>query len=386
MQHIICGKEAEQMNPETKNALTAFLEDKEHLPVYGNALLVCQDGRELYRHYTGSSEKDTLYRIYSMTKPVTVTCAMQLWEKGLLGLDDPLYKYMPAFQQMTVWDKKTKTAVPAKKPVLIRDLICMTAGFTYGGDEEGAPRLTNEKRGALEEKYPDEAYTTQQFISALADVPLAFEPGTHWNYSLCHDVLGALIEVISGQTLGEYMREHIFAPLHMEDTFFRCPDEKRSRLAQLDKSKAADMKFGQQARYESGGGGLLSTLDDYMTFALTLTRGGISEDGTRILKNETIDLIRQDHLTPEQKKDFNWDYLHGYSYGLGMRTLVSPGTDGIPGSLHEFGWCGVLGTWVLMDPERHLTAVYMHQRYPNLEKYVQLSLRPLIYDLIKDMP
>ncbi len=127
---------------------------------------------------------------------------------------------------------------------------------------------------------------------------------------------------------------------------------------------------------------MLSTTDDYMKLARTLTLGGTSPEGVKILGRKTIELLRMDHLNAEQKQDFNWDYLKGYSYGLGVRTLVDPAAAGVPGTVGEFGWCGVLGTWVLMDPEEELTVVYMHQRYPNLEAYVQIHLRQMIYSLI----
>lgn len=371
------------MNTAFISRLDSFLADRENLPVGGNALLICRNGEEIYRKYTGFASADTLWRVYSMTKPVTVTAALQLLEQGRFSLGDPLSAYLPEFEHMTVWNRDTRRAVPAENRITILDLFRMTAGFTYDGEWDDVPRFVTEARAALEKEHPGEGYTTRQFVNALSGVPLSFEPGTHWNYSLCHDVLGALIEAVSGCTLGEYMQDHIFKPLGMEHTFFRCPPELRSRIAPHDATPEQDAKYAPSARYESGGGGLLSTLDDYMTFALTLTNGGVSPAGVRILQSETVDQLRTDRLTPELKKDFNWDYLHGYSYGLGVRTMIAPGTDGVPGSAGEFGWCGVLGTWVLMDPAEKLTAVYMHQRYPNLEKYVQLSLRPLIYGLIR---
>lgn len=370
------------MNEAQKQRLTDFLTDRAHLDVPGNALLIRRGGEELFRCFTGDAKADTLFRVYSMTKVVTVTAALQLYEQGLYAMDDPLGDYIPEFAQMTVWDEAAGRAVPAKHPIRIRDLFCMSAGLTYEGDWGETPRRLKAIRSELAAAYPNESYTTQQYVRRMAEAPLAFEPGTHWNYSLCHDVLGALVEVLSGQTLGEYMQAHIFAPLGMTNTFFRCPAEKCANIATHD-DPAADAKFGSQARYESGGGGLLSTADDYMTFAETLTRMGTSPKGVRILGRKTVDLLRMDQLSPAQKADFNWDYLTGYSYGLGVRTLVDPAAAGIPGSKGEFGWCGVLGTWVLMDPAEELTVVYMHQRYPNLEKYVQTHLRPMIYGAIE---
>jgi CubicO group peptidase (beta-lactamase class C family) len=371
------------MKETSEKALVRFLEDKEHLDVPGNSLLIFHRDKEIFRHYTGSVDKNTIFRIYSMTKVVTVTAALQLYEQGAFMMDEPLADYLPEYAHMTVWDEQKKQAVPADRPIRIRDLFCMSAGFPYEGEWAQVPREALAIRSALEKQKPGESYTTQEYIRALAKAPLAFEPGTHWMYGLSHDVLGALIEVLSHQTLGEYMREHIFQPLGMEHTFFRCPKELRRYMAEHSATEAEDAKFGETAHYESGGGGLLSTLDDYMRFANTLTRGGTSVDGVCILGRNTVDLMRLDQLGEEQKKDFNWSYLKGYSYGLGVRTYVDPAAGGVQGSVGEFGWCGVLGTWVLMDPEEQLTAVYMHQRYPNLEEYVQLHLRPLIYGALE---
>ena len=369
------------MNDAQKQSLIRFLNDREHLDVTGNALLVRHRGGEIFRCFTGDADDQTLFRIYSMTKVLTVMAALQLYEQGLYAMDDPLGEYIPEFRSMRVWDAAAGKAVPAKNPIRIRDLFCMSAGLTYEGTGGETARTLLEIRKKLEAELPGEQYTTQQYVRLMAQAPLAFEPGTHWNYSLCHDVLGALVEVLSGQLLGEYMREHIFAPLGMQHTFFRCPEELRAHMA-THSDPGGDAKFGSEARYESGGGGQLSTADDYMRFAEALTNWGTSPDGVRILGRKTVELLRMDQLNEQQKCDFNWDYLAGYSYGLGVRTLVDPARAGIPGTKGEFGWCGVLGTWVLMDPEEQLTAVYMHQRYPNLEKYVQTHLRPMIYGAI----
>ncbi|MBQ0000222.1 MAG: beta-lactamase family protein [Clostridiales bacterium] len=366
------------MNERAKEALIRFLEERDELDVHGNSLLVFHKDKEIFRHYTGEVNKDTLFRIFSMTKVVTVTAALQLFELGKFTMEDPVSKFLPEFANMTVWDEEKQEAVPAKNEMRMRHLFSMSAGITYEGDSCETERQYVKLKEELMKEYPH--YTTQQYIRMLPKAPLAFEPGSHWRYSLCHDVLGAVIEVISGQLLGEYMHDHIFAPLGMEHTFFRCPAEYRSRMAtKMLGDHFSDDMFAEENRYEAGGGGLLSTLDDYMKLANTLTRGGTSENGVRILGRKTIDLLRSDQLNEEQKKDFNWDYLNGYSYGMGVRTNVDPAKSGISGSVGEFGWCGVMGTWVLMDPEEELTVVYMHQRFPNLEKYVQTHLRAMIY-------
>lgn len=229
--------------------------------------------------------------------------------------------------------------------------------------------------------------TVQGMSQVLSKVPLAFDPGTHWHYGLSHDVLGALIEVLSGKSFGEYLEENIFAPLGMRDTSFRLPPEKRDRLAarylledgrRVRVGADVDEDYQPDATYESGGGGLLSTLEDYTRFAQAMACGG-SLEGVRILGSQTIDLMRQNHLSPQQMEDFNWPFLAGYGYGLGVRTMVNPQAGGCNGSLGEFGWCGMLGTWVMIDPAERLTAVYMQQLTPNLEAYHQPRMRSVIY-------
>ena len=363
--------------------LVRFLEDREKLDVPGNGLLVWHKGKEIFRHFSGNAGPETLFRIFSMTKVATVTAALQLMERGLFTMEDPLGDYLPEYAEMTVWDKEKNEAVPAKNTLRVRDLFCMSAGLTYGGEWSENGRQIDRIRAELAEKH-DGNYTTQEFARAIAKAPLLFEPGTHWNYSLCHDVLGALIEVLSGENFGEYLEKHIFAPLGMKDTGFHCPEDKQDRIAQFGDGSddGRNAMYAPGVKYESGGGGLLSTADDYMKFAEALTHMGTATDGTRILGRKTVDLLRQDQLNADQKADFNWDYLKGYSYGLGVRTLLDPAKAGIPGSVGEFGWCGVLGTWMLMDPEEELSVIYMHQRTPNLEKYVQTHLRSMIYSMI----
>lgn len=367
------------MREETKESLIRLLEDRTHIDVPGNSLLVYHKDKEVFRHYSGEVKEDTLFRIFSMTKVVTVTAALQLYEKGLFLMDDPLYYYIPEYENMTVWNEEEKKAYPAKNKIKIRDLFCMSAGLTYPGNSNETEKAIAAIQDQLENEKPGRAFGTVELAKAIAKAPLLFEPGTHWRYSYCHDVLGALIEVISGESFGDYLKNHIFEPLGMKNTFFRCDDETFQNVARIENQFGDDKGYGLQARFESGGGGLLSTIDDYMKFANTLTRGGTSEDGVKILGRKTIELMATDQLDPCQKKDFNWGYLKGYSYGLGVRTNVDPGVGGVAGSVGEFGWCGVLGTYILMDPKEQLTICYMHQKMPNLEEYIQPKLKAIIY-------
>ena len=378
--------------------VTEFLETQKDKGIAGCSCMIFKDDEKVYEHYTGYADiekqipvtADTLFRIYSMTKVIVCTAALQLYERGLYNLNDPLSDYMPEFKECKVYKAMPDGEVklqPATRQITVKDLFTMRAGLTYDDASSRTGRDIIEMMKRLEEQYPKRTYTTREFAKQLASVGLAFEPGTHWRYSMCHDVLGAFIEVISGKTLGEYLKENIFDPLGMNDTAFHFGEDKLARLATMYTPKDGTIvpivhpwdNYGLNSVYESGGAGLMSTLSDYMKFANTLTRGGSSKDGVRIIGRKTIDLMRSNHLTDEQLKDFNWFTQLGYGYGLGVRTLIDKAAGGVNSSYGEFGWSGMAGTWVAIDPEEKLTAVYMQQRLPNLEEYTVARLRAAIY-------
>ena len=331
---------------------------------------------------------DSIFRIYSMSKVITCAAALRLYERGEFLLNDPLYEYLPEFKKMKVCRYNPSGGISittAGKPILIKHLFTMTSGFTYGGDHMETARAISK---ALEKLSAKGDYNVRQMAGALAEeVPLAYEPGEHWQYGLSHDILGALIEAVSGKTFGRFLKDEIFDPLGMKDTFFRIPDEKKDRLCsyyrrgddgELTKITDMDHDFLPGALYESGGGGLLSTLHDYGLFAQAMACGGTRE-GVRLLGRKTIELMAQNHLGPQQLSDFDWPYQAGYGYGLGVRTMIDKPAGGCNGSAGEFGWCGMAGTWVLIDPSEKLSAVYMQQMHPNFEEYHQPRLRAAIY-------
>ena len=378
--------------------VTEFLETQKDKGIAGCSCMIFKDDKKVYEHYTGYADiekqtpitADTIFRIYSMTKVIVCTAALQLYERGLYNLNDPLADYMPEFKNCKVYKTMPNgvvRVVPATNQITVKDLFTMRAGITYDDASSKTGRGVIEMMKRMEEKYPKRTYTTREFAKQFASIPLAFEPGTHWNYSMCHDVLGAFIEVISGKTLGEYLKENIFEPLGMNDTAFHFGEDKLSRLATMYAPKDGGIEpivhpwdnYGLDSLYESGGAGLMSTLSDYMKFANTLTRGGTSENGVRIIGRKTIDLMRTNHLTEEQLKDFDWFTQLGYGYGLGVRTLIDKAAGEVNTSYGEFGWSGMAGTWVAIDPEEKLTAVYMQQRLPNLEEYTVARLRATIY-------
>ena len=228
---------------------------------------------------------------------------------------------------------------------------------------------------------------TVAYCNLVGGMPLAFEPGERWMYGFSIDVLGAVIEVVSGKTLGEYLKQNVFDPLGMKDTGFFVPAEKQDRVATLYHIREGMKPDARQypmlkPAFESGGGGLFSTVKDYSRFAQMLLHGG-SLDGVRLLGRKTIDLISTDHLTPQQQATHSWDTQRGYGYGLGVRVMTNPEVADINGSVGEWGWDGAFGNWFCVDPKESLTCVYLttnlpgdHYRFiPKLMASMYASLR-----------
>jgi len=331
------------MFEKTKACCDSFLQ----MGIPGFDFLVYKDGKEFFRYMGGyrDPEKklpiqgDERRWIYSCTKPITVTCAMQLWEQKKFTLDDKLSDYLPAYRNMTV---RTEDGIrKAENPIRIRDLFQMTAGFSYNYH---VPSVA-----ALEKAVPEP--TTRQVIDAMAKEPLLFEPGDRYSYGLGHDVLGALIEEWSGERFQDYAKNHIFDPLGMEKTTLRLPREEQDTVIPLYRF---DPQTGERRphpgadeygySYASGGAGCVTTIGDYMKFAEALCAG------QRLLKRSTIAVIHANRLSDHQKRTYT---LKSGEYGLGMRVPI-------PGRLRQdFGWGGAAGALLGIDPGRHLSMVYM---------------------------
>lgn len=384
-------------NFETLQTFLESLEDE--YGVKGASVSVMHHGREVFRSYVGTAKDDgtpvteaTLFRWYSMSKPITVIAALQLMEQGKFEMQEPVGKYLPAFWGMNVAALKPSGAYgwwnpPAKRAMTIRDLMTMTAGITYGGMNHPAEIALSAAYDKLKAETGN-AYTTRQFADMVAQCPLMFEPGSHWNYSYCLDVVGALIEVWSGKTFGEYLKEAVFEPLGMKDAAFYLPEDKKKNLSDFWEQQADGTArvYSEEQRpmetgscFESGGAGLIGSLDDYRKFAWMLANGGVSEDGKRIVSRRSIELMRTNHLNETQLVDYDWETLGGYGYGLGVRTLMDPTVTGALSHVGEFGWNGMPGCYVMADPAEELSVVYMQQLYPSHELEIQLRLRNIIY-------
>lgn len=331
------------MFEKTKALCDSFLE----MDVPGFDFLVYKNGKEYFRYMGGYADREAgipikgteRYYIYSCTKPITVTAAMQLWEQGKFSLDDRLSDYLPVFKEMRV---KTETGTQkAENPILIRHLFTMTAGFHY---DYQSPNI-------LAQRAVNPNPTTRQAMEWLALDPLLFEPGDRYRYSLAHDVLGALIEVWSGQSFESYVKAHIFDPLGMADSTMKLPDSEKNTMAALyrfDKTKMQSVRepdvmdrFGKH--YVSGGGGCITTMNDYVKFAEGL------RTGERLLKRETLKLMTTNQLSLHQRRTYS---LKAVGYGLGMWTPME-------GQLRrDYGWGGAAGALLGVDESRGLSIVY----------------------------
>ncbi len=318
----------------------------------------------------GMSSENTIFAIASMSKVITVAGIMQLYEQGRFKMWDPVSEYLPGFKNPKVAKEKADGSyeiVDAKSEVTMRQLFTMTSGVPYGWGDTAAGRIRIEKEKEWQESGKPVPGTVE-YANLVGQLPLAFEPGEKWMYGFSIDVLGAVTEVLSGKTLGEYLKENLFDPLGMQDTGFFVPAEKQNRIATLyhirENMKPEKREYRpEKPAFESGGGGLFSTVRDYSRFAQMLLHKG-TLDGVRILGRKTVDLIATDHLTPEQRLTDSWDTQRGYGYGLGVRVMTNPELAGINGSAGEWGWDGAFGNWFCVDPKENLTCVYLTTNLP----------------------
>lgn len=342
---------------------------------------------------------DTIFRIYSMTKPITSVAFMMLVEQGRVALDEPVHAYIPSWKNLGVFQSGTAPrfqTTPPARPMLIVDLLRHTSGLTYGFQQRTAvdAAYRNDRIGEIEK-----AGTMQSMIDGLAKIPLEFSPGEAWNYSVSTDVLGYLIETISGQPFERFLQKHIFDPLGMNDTGFFVPPAKAHRLAAC---YAADGKGGitlqddpirssflSQPSFVSGGGGLCSTAADYLTFCRALLHRG-DLGGVRLLGPKTLALMTSNHLpggrdlTEMSKSLFSEATYAGIGFGLGFSVTMNPSLTLIAGSAGEFAWGGAATTSFWIDPKEDLIVIFMTQVLPSSAYPVRRELRTMIYAAITD--
>ncbi len=376
--------------------LSAFLEEALQKGPVGNGCAVARDGEILFEEYHGYADKekqipitaDSVYRQFSTTKVSVCTGAMTLFEKGKFLLNDPISEYFPEWKdtQVAVTNEDgTVTIRPPKRPILVKDCFSMSMGIGYGGTDYTHQMLAKVRK-ELRENVGD--YSLRQDIRAMAAVPIAFDPGTRWLYGVGHELVAGLIEVVSGKKVSEYLKEALFDPLEMKSTGYHFFDDIRERMVMAysyneDGSNDPipyvfmDENFEPDAHYEGGGAGLFSTVRDYLALTQMLACGGIYK-GEQIMGRKTIDLMRQNQLNERQLQDFTNPYLDGYGYGLGVRTMINPAA-GSNTSVGEFGWTGMMGTYVVIDPAEHTSLVYMHNLNPNNEAYIHPRVRNIVF-------
>jgi CubicO group peptidase (beta-lactamase class C family) len=365
----------------------------------GCGCAVAKDGEILYENYYGFADlekqkpitENSVYRQFSTTKLVVCTAAMLLFERGGFLLNDPISEYFPEWRDTQVAERKEDGAYhirQAKRPIQVKDCFSMTMGIGYGGDDY--THLMMEKvRSELKAEVGD--YTLRQDIKAMSKVPIMFDPGTHWLYGFGHELVAGLIEVVSGKTVGEFLKEELFEPLGMKSTGYRYFNDMREQLVTLyqkneDGSRVPvkglfDERLEPEANYEAGGAGLFSSVRDYLAFSQMLACEG-NYKGNNIIGKKTIDLMRTNQLDEQLLKEFRNSYLDGYGYGLGVRTMMDL-SKGSNTSIGEFGWTGMMGTYVAIDPSERVSVVYMHNLQPNMEEYTHHRVRNIAFGAIR---
>jgi CubicO group peptidase (beta-lactamase class C family) len=353
----------------------------------GAIMLIQQHGQPVYFESFGVRDTatklpmttDTIFRLYSMSKPITSTAAMMLVEEGKLALSDPVSKYIPAFADVKVGVEKN----PIDRPITIEDLLRHTSGLTYGFSGNGAVRNLYQRSDLF-----DGDFDNARFAERIARLPLAEQPGTLWDYGHSTDVLGRIIEIVSGQSLYRFEKERLLDPLSMIDTAFYVTDAaKRSRIAEpMPDDRATGPVIGTYdpmivRRWEGGGAGMSGTVTDYARFAQMLLNGG-ALDGKRYLKAETVALMTTDHIGPETKIARDANYFPGPTSGFGLGFAVRTSQPAAGWPLGEVRWDGAGGTFFFIDPKDDMFAILMVQT-PSQRGRIQMELKTLIYEALK---
>ena len=368
-------------------------------------VLVARDGEVAHFSSQGPAreggkpiDEASLFRIASMTKPVTSVAFMQLLEQGLVALDTPVHAVLPEFKGLGVYAGggggvpfMTK---PCERPMQMLDLLRHTSGLTYGFQNRSNIDLAM-RQGKFENWHGN--LDLDEFVAALGQLPLEFSPGTAWNYSVSTDVLGAVVQRLSGKSLDRYFADHIFAPLGMDDTFFAVPDSKIDRLTdcytfvpgkgRVMYDRGTESAWSRMPRQLSGGGGLVSTALDYHRFCLMLLNGGDYE-GTRVIGRKTLELMTMNHLpggadiASMSKSLFSEEAYGGVGFGLGFAVNLCQARSMLPGSVGEFNWGGMFSTYFFVDPVERVTMVFMTQLSPSSTYPVRRELKTLIYSAL----
>lgn len=385
------------MSSERLERLTNLLRaavDSGELP--GAVIMIARDGKLVYSQSLGWQDKmagvamrdDSVFRIYSMTKPIVSIAAMMLVEQGKLSLDEPVSKYIPAFAGTKVGiESKDQTGAPVlalvapTRPVTVQDLLRHTSGLVY--QTRGTP--TEVKSRYKQANIFSQHWRLEDFANALAAMPLQHQPGTAWEYGHSTDVLGRVVEVASGMPLDRFLAQNVFNPLAMNDTAFRVAPENHDRIAEPIPDKYTGqtpslIDVRNRVTFFAGGHGLTSTAGDYLRFTQMLLNGG-KLDGTRLLGPKTVRYIASNHLDDSISRDSYYIPGPGYGFGLGFAIRLEYGQSNWPASVGEFYWGGYAGTYFWIDPEERLVVSYMSVE-PLRRQHYRVLLRNLVYQAI----
>lgn len=380
----------------TFSALDAVLaKEIEKGTLGGCGMYVEQHGKCVFSKTYGSDKSDSIYKIYSMTKPVTLAAVMICYERGLFTLQDRVDKYIPEVAETKVWGNGK--LVPQKRPMTIKHLLDMQSGIVYPGEmsvpEKEMLRLQNEMRARVAK---GEVLGNVGIATILCTAPLEFQPGEGFRYGASADILAAIVEIVTGIKYGDFLKKEIFDPLGMSDTAFFVPKDKLHRLAKMyhwnEKGICVEPSKEQMEwlgltdptlppNIESGGGGLYSTIKDYAAFCRMMLAGGKAPDGTHIVGRKTIELFVHGATTDAMRAASEWlsDELAGYSYGNLLRVLEDPVKQKSNGSKGEYGWDGLPGNYFMIDPEEDLFLIYMQQIAEGKDLSLRRRYRAAVY-------
>lgn len=379
------------------NTIKKWVDTKQ---VPGASAMILRKGKLVYNITVGMRDsaknaplqEDSIFRWYSMTKPIVSVAAMSLVEEGKLALNDPISKYLPEFKEMKVatetYDATTGnqiyTTAPAKRQISVEDLMRHTSGITYG---EPLNVSTQVRKLYKEAGIWSQKWVLADFTKALARIPLMYEPGSMWEYGHSTDVLGRVVEAASGKTLDVFLKERIFDPLEMTDTAFQVPQNKLERLAQPQPDPVTGktpelLDVSQPATFFAGGHGLVGTMNDYLRFAQMLLEGG-TLNGKRILGPRTVAYMASNHVHPGISTSGVFLPGPGYGFGLGFGVRLERGMSEWMGSEGDFYWGGYAGTYFWVDPKENLTVVFMTQE-PARRAHYRTLVRNLVYQAITD--
>lgn len=365
----------------------------------GNAINVYIEGKPVFEYACGVSDIDTgtpltgdeYFNIYSCSKITTVTAGMQLLEQGRFLLNDPLCEYIPEYRNMYIKDENGNLT-EAKNKITVGDLFTMTSGMTYDLESDAIKKARKLTNGRMD---------TVTVVKNLALEPLSFEPGTHWQYSLSHDVLAGLISIISGKKFRDYVKENIFDPLDMKETVYHHTIETKNKtmsqyeytpefdkngnpikgkFVNIGKDVARGFVMGEE--YDSGGAGITTKVSDYIKLIAALSNYGMGLTGERILSKCSVELMRTNRLNNIQIKDFNWNTLAGCGYGLGLRTHINKSESGVISNLGECGWGGAAGATAFFDTGINLAVFYTQHTLNQKDEFSEPKLRNVVYSCL----